>query len=168
MKTFSLKPSLVIIHEDRAMRFMGKSINHKLIFKDEYGEPITFSEREFYYLFDERKIIIDKNQPHLGEIPYVRNVAPDLTCFPKHHSAEAVRRKRYLDAAGFEGELPSRKELNKQLPELAKKLEDPKGAPSAVTFRRWYYKAKGNSIVALVPLHSKKGRATVFTPELED
>jgi len=168
MKTFSLKPSLVIIHEDRTMRFMGKSINHKLIFKDEYGEPITFSEREFYSLFDERKITIDKNQPHLGEVPYVRNVAPDLTCFPKHHSAEAVRRKRYLDAASFEGELPSRKELNKQLPELAKKFEDPKGAPSAVTFRRWYYKAKGNSIVALVPLHAKKGRATVFTPELED
>lgn len=169
MKTFSLKPSLVIIHEDRAMRFFGKSVNHKLIFKDEYGEPITFSEREFYQLFDERKITIDTNQPHLGKIPYVRNAAPDLTCFPKNHSAEAVRRKRYLDAAQtFEGELPSRKNLNKLLPELAKKLEDPKGAPSAVTFRRWYYKAKGNSIVALVPLHAKKGRATVYTPELED
>jgi len=168
MKTFSLKPSLVVIHEDRAMRYMGKSINHKLIFKDEYGEPITFSEREFYSLYNERKIIIDQNQPHLGEIPYVRNVAPDLTCFPKHHSAEAVRRKRYLDAIGFEGKLPSRKELNKQLPKLAKKLEDAKGAPSAITFRRWYYKAKGNSIIALVPLHAKKGRATVFTPELED
>lgn len=169
MKTFSLKPSLVIIHEDRAMRFMGKSINHKLIFKDEYGEPITFSEREFYYLFNERKITIDNNQPHLGQIPYVRNIAPDLMCFPKHHSEEAVRRKRYLDAAStFEGELPSRKDLNKLLPNLAKKLDDPKGAPSAVTFRRWYYKAKGNSIVALVPLHAKKGRATVFTPELED
>nr|WP_315492828.1 Mu transposase C-terminal domain-containing protein [uncultured Pseudomonas sp.] len=169
MKTFSLKPSLVIIHEDRAMRFFGKSVNHKLIFKDEYGEPITFSEREFYQLFDDRKITIDTNQPHLGKIPYVRNVAPDLTCFPKNHSAEAVRRKRYLDAAQtFEGKLPSRKDLNKLLPDLAKQLEDTKGAPSAVTFRRWYYKAKGNSIVALVPLHAKKGRATVYTPELED
>ncbi|OMQ32876.1 hypothetical protein BKX96_22380 [Pseudomonas putida] len=151
------------------MRFFGKSVNHKLIFKDEYGEPITFSEREFYQLFDERKITIDTNQPHLGKIPYVRNVAPDLTCFPKNHSAEAVRRKRYLDAAQtFEGKLPSRKDLNKLLPDLAKQLEDTKGAPSAVTFRRWYYKAKGNSIVALVPLHAKKGRATVYTPELED
>lgn len=169
MKTFSLKPSLVIIHEDRAMRFFGKSVNHKLIFKDEYGEPITFSEREFYQFFDERKITIDTYQPHLGKIPYVRNVAPDLTCFPKNHSAEAVRRKRYLDAAQtFEGELPSRKDLNKLLPDLAKQFEDTKGAPSAVTFRRWYYKAKGNSIVALVPLHAKKGRATVYTPELED
>ncbi|MDE1910351.1 MAG: transposase [Pseudomonas sp.] len=169
MKTFSLKPSLVIIHEDRVMRFFGKSVNNKLIFKDEYGEPITFSEREFYQLFDERKITIDTNQPHLGKIPYVRNVAPDLTCFPKNHSAEAVRRKRYLDAAQtFEGKLPSRKDLNKLLPDLAKQLEDTKGAPSAVTFRRWYYKAKGNSIVALVPLHAKKGRATVYTPELED
>lgn len=169
MKTFSLKPSLVVNYENRVMRFMGKSINHKLLFKDEYGESITLLESEFYSLFNARKITIDENQPHLGVTPYVRNVAPDLTCFPKNHGAEAVRRKRYVDALKAEGvKLPNRKTLNKLLPKLAKEFADEKGAPSAVTARRWYYKGLNNSIVALIPLHAKKGRATVFTPDLED
>jgi putative transposase len=169
MKTFSLKPSLVVNYENRIMRFMGKSINHKLLFKDEYGESITLSESEFYSLFDARKITIDENQPHLGVTPFVRNVAPDLTCFPKKHQVVAVRRKRYLDALKARcDKFPNRKTLNKLLPEIAKELADEKKAPSAITVRRWYYKGLNNSIVALIPQHAKKGRATVFTPELED
>lgn len=110
MKTFSLKPSLIVRYEDRPMRFMGKSINHSLIFKDEYGEPTNFSTREFYKLYEAREITIDTNQAHLGKIPYVRNVAPDLTCFPTKHSEEALRRKRYIDAITSEtSTLPNRK-----------------------------------------------------------
>lgn len=169
MKTFSLKPSLIVRYEDRPMRFMGKSINHSLIFKDEYGEPTNFSTREFYKLYETREITIDTDQAHLGKIPYVRNVAPDLTCFPTKHSEEALRRKRYIDAITSEtSTLPNRKNLNKQLTALAKEFNDKKGPPSAITVRRWYLRFLNNSIIKLVPLHTKKGRSTVFTPELEE
>jgi len=138
MKTFSLKPSLVVHYKDRPMRFMGKSINNKLMFKDEYGETINFSTAQFYEFFEDRQIIIDTKQPHLGATTYVRNVAPDLECHPKKHAEEALRRKRYVDAVRSpNGKLPNRKELNKQLPLLAKQFGDEHGAPSATTVRRW-------------------------------
>lgn len=61
-------------------------------------------------------------------VPLVRNVAPDLMSHPESHSAEALRRKSYINALGtYQGKLPNNKTLNRLLPELAKKLEDKKG-----------------------------------------
>jgi putative transposase len=169
MQTFMLKPSLSVSYEDRPMRFIGKNMNHRLIFKDEYGETITLSTNEFYKFFEARIITIDKSQPHLGIVPFIRNVAPDLGCYPKPHSAEALRRQYYIKAViSSEKKLPSNKTLNKLLPKLATEFEDIKGAPSAITIRRWYAKYQNNSVLALVPKHSKKGRPSVFHSVMED
>lgn len=168
MQTFSLKSRLVVVIKGTIMSLQRRLIDRRLLFSDELGEPTKLTEHEFYLGYERREIVIPEDQPHLGEIPLVRNVAPDLSCFPSKHSAEALRRRIYLDGVmeGMEM-LPSKEILIEKLKNIAEKLGEV-SAPSISTIRRWYSKFIGKSVVRLVPKHSEKGRSNVITGELEE
>lgn len=168
MQTFSLKGRLVVVIKGTIMSLQRRLIDRRLLFFDELGEPTKLSEREFYLGYERREIEIPADQPFLGDIPVVRNVAPDLSCFPSKHSAEALRRRIYLQGVmeGMEM-LPSKELLIENIKNTAEKLGEVT-VPSVSTIRRWYSKFIGNNVVRLVPKHSEKGRSNVITGELED
>lgn len=168
MQTFSLKVKLVVVIRDTTMTLQRRLTDRRLLFVDQLGEPTTLTEREFYLGYERREIEICADQPYLGEVPCVRNVAPDLTCFPSKHSKEALRRRMYLEGV-MEGEtmLPNIDTLRDKLKEIAKKLEEV-CVPSISTIRRWYTRYIGGNIVRLVPKHSEKGRQNVISGELEE
>ena len=168
MQTFSLKVKLVVVIRDTTMTLQRRLTDRRLLFVDQLGEPTTLTEREFYLGYERREIEICADQPYLGEIPCVRNVAPDLTCFPSKHSKEALRRRTYLEGV-MEGQtmLPNKNMLQEKLKEIAKQLEEV-CVPSISTIRRWYSRFVGKNVVKLVPKHSEKGRLNVIAGELEE
>lgn len=168
MQTFSLKVKLVVVIHGTTMSLQRRLIDRRLLFVDQLGEPTTLTEREFYLGYERREIEICADQPYLGEVPFVRNVAPDLTCFPSRHSKEALRRRMYLEGV-MDGQtmLPNVDTLRDKLKEVAKKLEEI-CVPSISTIRRWYSRFIGGNVVKLVPKHSDKGRLNVISGELEE
>lgn len=168
MQIFSLKLRLVVVINHTRMTLQRRLVDRRLLFVDELGEPIKLKESEFYIGYERREIEICEDQPHLGEIPFVKNVAPDLTCFPTRHSKEALRRRTYLESL-TEGKtmLPSLQILREKIKEIAKSLEDIR-APSISTIRRWFSRFSGRDVVKLVPKHSKKGRCSAISDELEE
>ena len=167
MQTFSLKAKLVVVIHGKVMSLQRRLVDRRLLFIDQLGEPTTLTESEFYLGYEQREIEICADQPFLGEVPYVRNVAPNLTCFPSKHSQEALRRRTYLEGI-TEGQtmLPSKDILRDKIIEVARKLGD-MCVPSISTIRRWYTKFSGSDVVKLVPKHAAKGRANVIAGELE-
>lgn len=168
MQTFSLKAKLVVVIHGKIMSLQRRLVDRRLLFIDQLGEPTTLTESEFYLGYEQREIEICADQPFLGEVPYVRNVAPNLTCFPSKHSQEALRRRTYLEGI-TEGQtmLPSKDVLRDKIIEVARKLGD-MCVPSISTIRRWYTKFSGSDVVKLVPQHAAKGRANVIAGELEE
>lgn len=168
MQTFLLKAKLVVVINGMTMALQRRLIDRRLLFFDELGEPTTLTEYEFQLGYERREIEISADQPYLGEVPHVRNVAPDLTCFPLKHGKEALRRRRYLEGV-MEGHtvLPSKSALQDKLTEIAAKLDDA-CVPSVSTLRRWYSRFVGGSVVKLVPKHTDKGRSNVISGELEE
>lgn len=168
MQTFSLKAKLVVVIHGKVMSLQRRLVDRRLLFIDQLGEPTTLTESEFYLGYEQREIEICADQPFLGEVPYVRNVAPNLTCFPSKHSQEALRRRTYLEGI-TEGQtmLPSKDILRDKIIEVARKLGD-MCVPSISTIRRWYTKFSGSDVVKLVPKHAAKGRANVIAGELEE
>lgn len=81
MQTFSLKVRLVVVINGTTMSLQRRLVDRRLLFVDQLGEPTKLKESEFYLGYERREIEICEDQPYLGEIPAVRNVAPDLTCF---------------------------------------------------------------------------------------
>ena len=168
MQTFSLKARLVVIINGTTMSLQRRLVDRRLLFVDQLGEPTKLKESEFYLGYERREIEICEDQPYLGEIPTVRNVAPDLTCFASNHSNEALRRRTYLEGiTGGQTVLPSLSVLTEKISEIAKELEDIR-TPSVSTIRRWYSKFSGGNVVKLVPKHSKKGRVNAVSGELEE
>lgn len=168
MRIFSLKLRLVVVINHTRMTLQRRLVNRRLLFVDELGEPIKLEESEFYIGYERREIEICEDQPYLGEIPFVKNVAPDLTCFPTSHSKEALRRRTYLESL-TEGKtmLPSLSILRERINVVAEGLEDIR-APSISTIRRWYSRFSSGDVVKLVPKHSKKGRLNAISGELEE
>ncbi|PKA70212.1 putative transposase [Pseudomonas baetica] len=122
MQTFLLKAKLVVVINGTQMSLQRRLIDRRLLFFDELGEPTTLTEYEFQRGYERREIEISADQPYLGEAPHVRNVAPDLTCFPLKHGEEALRRRRYLEGV-LEGNtiLPNKESLKEKLAEVAVK-----------------------------------------------
>lgn len=168
MQTFSLKVKLVVIVRGVLMVLEKRLIDRRLLFFDELGEPTKLSEKEFYEGYEKREIEVSADQPYLGKVPYVRNIPPDISCFPKRHGDEALRRRKYLDALTESGQtkLPSDEIMFDELIKVAKKIGDA-CAPSISTIRRWASKYIGNNVIKLVPQHAKKGRAPAIQRELE-
>lgn len=168
MQTFSLRVKLVVIVRGVLMVLEKRLIDRKLLFFDELGEPTKLSEKEFYEAYEKREIEISADQPYLGRVPYVRNVPPDISCFPKKHGDEALRRRKYLDDLTKRGKykLPGDEDMIKKLRDIAKKIGDA-CAPSVSTIRRWAAKYIGQNVVKLIPQHAKKGRAAAIQGELE-
>jgi putative transposase len=168
MQTFSLRVKLVVIVRGVLMVLEKRLIDRKLLFFDELGEPTKLSEKEFYEAYEKREIEISADQPYLGKVPYVRNVPPDISCFPKKHGDEALRRRKYLDDLTKRGKykLPGDEDMIKKLRDIAKKIGDA-CAPSVSTIRRWAAKYIGQNVVKLIPQHAKKGRAAAIQGELE-
>ncbi|MDQ0651567.1 DDE-type integrase/transposase/recombinase [Pseudomonas cedrina] len=168
MQTFLLKSKLVVVINGITMSLHRRIINGSLLFYDELGEPTKLTESEFYLGYERREIEICAEQPFLGEIPYVRNASPDLTCFPKKHSDEALRRRNYITGV-MEGNtrLPSKEILRAKLKLISDALGD-SCTPSISTVRRWCSRFLGNNVVRLVPKHSFKGRVNVISGELEE
>jgi putative transposase len=168
MQIFSLKAKLVVSIRGVKMSLHRRLVDRRLLFFDELGEPTKLSEAEFYSGYEKREIEVCADQPFLGEIPCIRNVAPDLTCFPPHHRDEALRRRKYLVALMGEGQskLPSEEIMLEKLKKIAQEIGD-RCAPSICTIRRWLSRYVGSSVVKLIPRHSKKGRAAAITGEVE-
>lgn len=168
MQTFLLKSKLVVVINGITMSLHRRIINGSLLFYDELGEPTKLTESEFYLGYERREIEICAEQPFLGEIPYVRNASPDLTCFPKKHSDEALRRRNYITGV-MEGntKVPSKEILRAKLILISEALGD-SCTPSISTVKRWCSRFQGNNVVRLVPRHSSKGRVNVISGELED
>lgn len=168
MQIFSLKAKLVVSIRGVKMSLHRRLVDRRLLFFDELGEPTKLSEAEFYSGYEKREIEVCADQPFLGEIPCIRNVAPDLTCFPPHHRDEALRRRKYLVALMDEGQskLPSEEIMLEKLKKIAQEIGD-RCAPSICTIRRWLSRYVGSSVVKLIPRHSKKGRAAAITGEVE-
>lgn len=168
MQTFLLKAKLVVVINGTTMSLQRRLVDRRLLFFDELGEPTTLTEYEFQLGYERREIEISEEQPYLGEVPHVRNVAPDLTCFPLKHREEALRRRRYLEGV-MEGNtvLPNKESLKEKLAQVAANLED-ESIPSVSTLRRWYSRFVGGSVVKLIPKHTEKGRSNVISGELEE
>lgn len=168
MQTFSLKVKLVVLMHGIRMVLEKRLIDRRLLFFDELGEPTTLPEKEFYAGYERREIEISADQPFLGTVPYVRNVVPDLSCFPSKHSEEAIHRRKYLDALmGRDySKLPSEEIMREELKKVAAAIGDA-FAPSISTIRRWASKYIGKDVTKLVPRHAKKGRAACIQGELE-
>ncbi|WIE50651.1 DDE-type integrase/transposase/recombinase [Pseudomonas sp. GM17] len=169
MQTFSLKAKLAVVIHGVTMSLQRRLVDRRLLFFDELGEPTKLTEAEFYAGYERREIEVCADQPYLGEVPCIRNVAPDLTCFPSEHSREALRRRKYLEGVMGEDQimLPKKHILLQKLKSVAQQLDDV-CAPSISTVRRWYKKYVGRNVVGLVPKHTQKGRTSVISGELEE
>ncbi|WEK31026.1 MAG: DDE-type integrase/transposase/recombinase [Candidatus Pseudomonas phytovorans] len=168
MQTFSLKVKLVVIVRGVLMVLEKRLIDRRLLFFDELGEPTKLSEKEFYQGYERREIEVTADQPYLGRVPYVRNIPPDISCFPKKHGDEALRRRKYLNALTGRGQhkLPSEEDMFEELRKIAKKIGDA-CAPSISTIRRWASKYISDNVIKLIPQHALKGRAPSIQGELE-
>lgn len=170
MQTFSLRAQLCVLLNGRRLVLANRLMDRRLAFKDDFGEPVVLTEAEFYRLYERKELVCDPAQPYLGTIPLVRNAPPDLTCFPKAHSDEALRRRAYLEAL-FQVDnprLPSDNELRKRLTAIHSVIQDAKRPPSPLTVRRWAHSYRTKCVVQLVPQHCKKGRAVVIRGDLDD
>lgn len=169
MQTFSLKAKLVVIVRGVLMVLEKRLIDRRLLFFDELGEPTKLSEKEFYEGYEKREIEVSADQPYLGKVPYVRNIPPDISCFPQKHGDEAMRRRKYLDALTGRGnnKLPSEDEMIEHIKEIAQKIGDA-CAPSISTIRRWASKYIGTNLIKLIPHHAKKGRTPAIQGELKN
>lgn len=168
MQIFSLKAKLVVSVKGVLMILQRRLVDRRLLFFDELGEPTKLTETEFYVGYEKREIEICADQPFLGEVPSVGNVAPDLTCFPANHCQEALRRRQYLEGVmgKDQSKLPSEEIMLEELKKIAKIIGDA-CAPSISTVRRWASRYIGGDIIRLVPKHNKKGRTAAITGELE-
>jgi putative transposase len=168
MQIFSLKSKLAVSVKGVVMVLQRRLVDRRLLFFDELGEPTKFTEAEFYVGYEKREIEICADQPFLGEVPFIRNVAPDLTCFPANHCQEALRRRRYLEGVmgKDQSKFPSEEIMLEELKKIAQLIGD-LCAPSISTVRRWASRYIGNNILRLVPKHNKKGRAAAIAGELE-
>ncbi|MEF2251290.1 integrase [Ralstonia solanacearum] len=170
MQTFSLRARLSVLFNGRRLVLANRLMDRRLVFKDDFGEPLVLTDAEFYRLYEQRELALDPTQPYIDTIPLIRNAPPDLTCFPKEHSDEALRRRAYLVAL-FQPDgsrLPSDNELRKRLAAIHSVLQDAKRPPSPLTVRRWAGRYRTKCVVQLVPRHCKKGRAAVIRGDLED
>ena len=170
MQTFSLRAQLSVLLNGRRLVLVNRLMDRRLAFKDDFGEPVVLNEAEFYRLYERKELTCDPVQPYLGTIPLVRNAPPDLTCFPKAHSDEALRRRTYLEALfpADSPRLPSDNELRKRLAAIHSAIQDVKRPPSPLTVRRWARCYRTRCVVQLVPQHCKKGRAAVIRDDLAD
>lgn len=160
MQTFSLRARLSVLLNGRRLVLANRLMDRRLAFKDDFGEPVVLTEAEFYRLYERRELALDPAQPYIDTIPLIRNAPPDLTCFPKAHSDEALRRRSYLEAL-FQPDgsrLPNDHELRKRLTAIHAVLDDAKQPPSPQTVRRWARRYRTMCVVQLVPQHCKKGR----------
>lgn len=170
MQTFSLKPGLVVRHNDRLWRFVKRLVENRLLFNDELAEPWTVTDSEFYRLYEKRELTVEPDQPHLGFVPAITNAPRDLTTFPEKHVEEALRRRKYLDGLlDQSGHHPNAGDMVRIISEIALAIDDKKRPPSPVTAIRWIkaYRAT-RCVVRLVPAHRNKGRHPVVTGEVED
>lgn len=170
MLTFSLKQNLAVEMKGRHLVLTGRYMNRKLAFKDEFGEPLVMTEKEFYSAYEKKDILVSEEQPLLGRVPSVRNAPPDLTCWPKAHAEEALRRAAYLDELLQEGNgvLPGNGKLMGLIQGIATRRGDAK-PPSPSTVRRWArIYLRGKCTVRLVPAHTRKGRTHVLKGRVED
>lgn len=170
MLTFSLKQNLAVEMKGRHLVLTGRLMNRKLAFKDEFGEPLVMTEKEFYSAYEKKDILVSEEQPVLGRVPSVRNAPPDLTCWPKAHAEEALRRAAYLDELLQEGNgvLPGNGKLMGLIQGIATRRNDAK-PPSPSTVRRWArIYLRGKCTVRLVPAHNMKGRTHVVKGRLEE
>ncbi|WP_238348330.1 hypothetical protein [Pseudomonas sp. RW10S2] len=169
MQTFSLKVKLVVIVRGVLMVLEKRLIDRRLLFFDELGEPTKLSEKEFYQGYERREIEVAADQPYLGRVPYVRNIPPDISCFPEKHRGEALRRREYLNALTERGKnkLPSEEDMIVDIKRIAKKMGDA-CAPSISTIRRWASKYIGDNVTKLIPQHAKKGRTPAIQGELKE
>ncbi len=170
MQTFSLRAQLCVLLNGRRLLLANRLMDRRLAFKDDFGEPVVLTEAEFYRLYERRELVLDPAQPYIDTVPLIRNAPPDLTCFPKAHSDEALRRRSYLEALFQAGNsrLPNDNELRKRLTAIHDAIQDAKRPPSPLTARRWAHSYHAKCVVQLVPQHCKKGRAAVIRGELED
>lgn len=170
MRTFSLKPGLVIRHNDRLWQFRRRQVDNRLQFCDELGEIWVTTETEFYRCYEKRELFIELDQPHLGMVPQVVNAPRDLATFPQTHIDEALRRQQYLGALmDANGQLPPQADISARIAETGKEIADRKRLPSPATLSRWFMAYRlTRCIVRLVPAHWKKGRKAVITGEIEN
>ena len=121
MQIFSLKAKLVVSVKGVLMVLQRRLVDRRLLFFDELGEPTKLTEAEFYVGYEKREIEICADQPFLGEVPSIRNVAPDLTCFPANHCQEALRRRQYLEGVmgKDQSKLPSEEIMLEELKKIA-------------------------------------------------
>ncbi|WP_454844956.1 integrase [Pseudomonas farris] len=168
MQIFSIKAKLAISIQGVYMVLQRRLVDRRLLFFDELGEPTKLTDAEFYRGYEKREIEICADQPFLGEVPFVRNVAPDLTCFPPAQSQEALRRREYLEGVmgKDKSKLPSDEIMLEELKKIATKIGD-SFAPSISTVRRWASRYIGKNVIKLIPQHNKKGRSAAITGELE-
>lgn len=170
MRTFILKPGLVIDSQDHIYKLARHNLQGKAVFEDDQGETLVMSRKDFLRKYEEREIHIPKDQTGLGYIPKRQVASPDLSFYPKAHADEALRRRHYLDRlVDDSGCLPENGRLRKLISVLHTELGDSKKAPSEQTVRRWQqaYRAAGTT-AGLLPQHSKKGRKNVIAGELEN
>lgn len=170
METFSLKLKLVVTYNGTRLTLVKRLKNRQLLWLDDLGEPFKLTEVEFYKKYEARQLFVDEEQQYLGVIPTFRNSPPDLTCHPKAHSAEAIRRRSYLTRLidCISQKLPCNKELRGLIRETARELNDSITPPSVSTVRRWFVLFQTGNVEKLVPLHTKKGRRQLIVGELED
>lgn len=170
MQTFSLKPGLVVRHNDRLWRFGKRLVDNRLYFSDELAEPWAVMESEFYRLYEKKDLTVEPDQPHLGTIPVVVNAPRDLTTYPPTHVEEALRRKKYLDKlAEKSGLFPHGSDIALRILEIASEINDDKVAPSPSTVIRWMTAYRTTRCVTrLVPAHCSKGRRMAIGGEVED
>lgn len=170
MQTFSLRVRLCVLLRGKRLVLVNRLMDHRLAFKDDFGEPVVLTEAEFYRAYEKKELTIDVDQPYLDTVPLTRNAPPDLCCFAEKHSAEALRRRAYLDALiGVDAsKLSGDSELRRQIADVARAIHD-EARPSPSTVRRWAKRyGLTRCVVRLVPKHSQKGRLSAIRGELED
>lgn len=171
MQTFSLRVKLCVLLRGRRLVLVNRLMDHRLAFKDDFGEPVILSEAEFYREYEKKDLTLDPDQPYLDTLPTARNAPPDLTCFAKAHSDEALRQRTYLEAliGPDSTKLPKNGEMRDRLASVALAINDQKRPPSPSTVRRWMRRyGLTKCVVRLVPRHCNKGRAAAIYGDLEE
>lgn len=170
MQTFSLRARLCVLLRGKRLVLVNRLMDHRLAFKDDFGEPVVLSEADFYLAYDKKELTIDVDQPYLDTVPLRRNAPPDLSCFETKHSTEALRRRAYLDALiGIDtSRLSGNTELREQIANIARTIQDGT-PPSPSTVRKWATRyGLTKCVVRLVPKHTQKGRMAAIHGEIED
>lgn len=169
MQTFSLKPGLIVRHNDRLWRFVKRLVENRLFFSDELAEPWLVTDTEFYRLYEKRELTVELEQKYLGVIPMVTNAPRDLSTFQQAHVDEAFRRKKYVDGLmTYSGDRLYSGDIAGRISEIALTINDKRRPPSPVTVLRWVTAFANRCITKLVPAHGNKGRHRIVTGETED